>query len=644
MLRHATAVLICALSVDAAGHAASAASRDDVPNLLLTTETKLTASDAEASDFFGRSVAMSGDTVIVGANGEDCGLANLSGCGAAYVYVRSWAGWTQQQKLLASDAAAGEQFGNAVAIDGDTAVVGASNSACPVSGVNCGAAYVFLRTGTVWTEQEKLVASDAAPGAFFGSSVAVSGTTVVVGAPYDGCNDLGDLDCGAAYVFVADGNGWSEQQKLVSGDQGFGSDFGYSVAIDGDTAVVGDDAFSAGSSGAAYVFVRNGAVWAKQQKLVGSDAAGGDLLGVSVAVSGDTVVAGAEAADCPVTGLDCGAAYVFVRNGGVWTEQQKLVASDTAASDFFGRSVALSGEIVVVGAFWDDCLVAGLNCGSAYVFARNGMAWAEQQKLVASDQGFGDNFGTAVAVSGHTAVAGAMLAECPVSGVNCGAAYVYDPPDPIFADGFESGDLSAWSTSAADGGDLSVTIDAGMAPIDNGFNYGLQAFVNDRNALYVEDQTPDNELRYRVKFFVAPHTFDPGEAGGRFRVRILLGFDSDPLLRRQFAVVLRRKSGEYSLMVRTTRADGTRANTSFFPLTPGPHSIELDWQRSSAAGVADGRMTLWIDDELKQVVPGLDTGLYGIDQVRMGLTSIKQGANGILYFDRFESRRYGQIP
>jgi hypothetical protein len=450
---------------------------------------------------------------------------------------------------------------------------------------------------------------------------------------------------------VRTGSVWTEQQKLRPDEPGVQGSFGESVALAGNTSLVGDPGADCGAGlmrcGIAYVFVRSGTVWSVQQKLLPGDQADeddqvyGDAFGDSVSLSGDTALVGAPDDGCPAVGQHCGAAYVFVRSGVTWSEQQKLVDEEQGPSDRFADVVAVKGQIAVVGAT-QPCAVPGYGCGAAHVFDRTATTWAERQTLVADEGIPNASSVTDLAISGSAVVSG-VYGGCD-SGNNCGAAYVYDPPDPIFADGFASGDLSAWSASATDGGDLSVSIDGGMAPLDNGFNYGLQAFVNDRNALYVEDQAPDNELRYRVKFFVDPHTFDPGEAGGRFRVRILLGFDIDPTLRRQFAVVLRRIGGQYSLMVRTTRANGTRANTSFFPLTPGPHSIELDWQRAGAAGVADGTMTLWIDDELKQVVSGLDTGLYGIDQVRLGPTSIKQGANGILYFDRFESRRFGQIP
>ncbi|MDJ0610038.1 MAG: FG-GAP repeat protein [Kiloniellales bacterium] len=271
---------------------------------LLSRETKLTAGDAAANDGFGRSVAISGNTVVVGAGGdEDAGL---------------------QQS---------------------------------------GSAYVFQRSGTAWSEQAKLTASDAAAEDFFGSSVAISGDTVVVGAYRD--DDAGNSS-GSAYVFQRNGTAWSEQAKLTAGDAAAEDLFGFSVAISGDTVVVGayrdDDAGI--SSGSAYVFQRNGTTWNEQAKLTAGDAAAGDEFGRSVAISGDTVVAGALLDDD--AGNSSGSAYVFQRNGTAWSEQAKLTAGDGAADDWFGRSVAISGDTALVGAVLDDD--AGISSGSAYVF------------------------------------------------------------------------------------------------------------------------------------------------------------------------------------------------------------------------------------------------------------------------------------
>jgi hypothetical protein len=227
-----------------------------------------------------------------------------------------------------------------------------------------GSAYVYVRSGTTWTPQQKLTAgADAAALDEFGVSVSVSGDTAVVGAYAN--DDAGSLS-GSAYVFLRAGAVWTEQQKLTASDAAASDQFGISVSVSGDTAVVGahgnDDTGSA--SGSAYVFTRSGTVWTQQPKLTASDAAAGDEFGLSVSVSGDTAVVGAWRDDG--AGNDAGAAYVFVSSGGVWGQQKKLTASDAAADNYFGNSVSVSGDTVLVGAQTDDGV--GVDSGSAYVF------------------------------------------------------------------------------------------------------------------------------------------------------------------------------------------------------------------------------------------------------------------------------------
>jgi len=329
-------------------------------------QAKLTASDAAAGDSLGVSVAVSGDTAVVGAHGDD------GSAGSAYVFVRSGGAWTEQQKLTASDADTGDQFGRSVAVSGDTAVVGAYTDDTS-AGSNAGSAYVFVRSGGAWTEQQKLTASDAVENDELGWSVAVSGDTVVAGAWFD--DTPAGTSAGSAYVFVRSGGAWTEQQKLTASDAAANDQLGSSVAVSGDTVVAGatGDTTAAGQlAGSAYVFVRSGATWTEQQKLTASDAAAFDVFGIAVAVSGDTVVAGAFFDDTPA-GQNAGSAYVFVRSGGVWTEQQKLTASDATAFDVFGGVVAISGDTAVVGAHVDD-IPGKANAGSAYVFMRSGGA------------------------------------------------------------------------------------------------------------------------------------------------------------------------------------------------------------------------------------------------------------------------------
>ena len=381
----------------------------------LVEEQKLTAADAAAVDEFGNSVAVSGNTAVVGANRD----VNAGGeSGSAYVFTRTGGSWNQQAKLIAADAAAADRFGISVAVSDDTAVVGAGfdNDA----GLNSGSAYVFIRTGASWTQHAKLVAADAAAGDVFGITVAVSGDILVVGAPGD--SDAG-VNSGSAYVFTRVGGGWSQQAKLTATDAAAGDQFGASVAVSGDTAVLGapvdDDAGS--SSGSAYVFIPTGATtWGQLAKLTAADAALGDEFGLSVAISGDTAVVGAHRDDDG--GGESGSAYVFTRTGGSWSQQAKLVAADAAAGDEFGTSVAVSGDTAVVGAYRDDN--AGSLSGSVYMFNRTGITWVEQTRLNATDTAAGDQFGISVAVSGDTAMVGAHRDDD--AGVDSGSAYAFD--------------------------------------------------------------------------------------------------------------------------------------------------------------------------------------------------------------------------
>jgi hypothetical protein len=378
-------------------------------------QAKLTTSDGAAFDSLGYSVALSGDTALVGAYIDDS-------AGSAYVFTRSGSSWSQQAKLTAGDGAADDRFGYSVALSGDTALVGAWLDDT-VAGSDAGSAYVFTRSGTVWSQQAKLTAGDGAANDQFGYSVAVSGDTALVGALLD---DIGaNANQGSAYVFTRSGTTWSQEAKLTAGDGAANDRFGYSVAVSGDTTVVGayfDDIDANADQGSAYVFTRSGTTWSQQAKLTAGDGAGGDLFGYYVAVSGDTAVVGAVA-DVIGANPDQGSAYVFTRNGTTWSEQAKLTAGDGAANDVFGWSVALSGDTAVVGARVDD-IGANPDQGSAYVFTRSGTTWSQQAKLIAGDGAANDWFGTSVAVSGDTAVVGALFGDIGAN-TNHGSAYVF---------------------------------------------------------------------------------------------------------------------------------------------------------------------------------------------------------------------------
>jgi Phosphoesterase family/FG-GAP repeat len=348
-----------------------------------------------AGDYFGGSVAISGSTAVVGAEGT-----NFS-TGAAYVFVRSGSTWSQQATLTAVGGASQDEFGGTVAISGSTVVVGAfgANS-------DAGAAYVFTRSGTTWSQQAELTPTGGVPDGAFGGSVAISGPTVVVGAPgYDGTGT------GAAYVFTGSGATWSQQATLADPGNTDGDYFANSVAISGSTVVVGADGTSA-STGAAYVFTGSGATWSQQATLADPYNTSGDDFGSAVAISGTTAVIGAEGT------FSTGAAYVFTRSGTAWSQQFALADPGAGSGDYFGSSVAISGSTAVIGAPY-----ANSGAGTAYTFVHAGTAWSQVAQLTAGDGGAGEYFGSSVAISGSTAVAGA-----PYSNSGTGGAYLFVGP------------------------------------------------------------------------------------------------------------------------------------------------------------------------------------------------------------------------
>jgi trimeric autotransporter adhesin len=437
-------------------------------------------------DQFGSSIAVSGDTVVVGAPHESSNATGVNGnqadtsadgAGAAYVFVRSGTTWTQQAYLKASNTRAGAAFGSAVAVLGDTIVVGARNESSGARGINgdgsdgnaiqSGAAYVFVREGTNWVQQAYLKASNAGAHDQFGNSVAISGDTLLVGAVYEDSgsvgvngdqNDNSAYGAGAAYVFVRQGTNWIQEAYLKASNAAELDFFGWSVGISGDiiaigapwewsnaTGINGDQTDnSADNAGAAYFFKRSGTTWRQEAYVKGSNTEGGDAFGISVGVSGETVVVGAFWEDSNSRGvngnqldnssLDSGAAYVFVRNSGNWSQQAYLKAANNGPGDWFGGAVAISGDALLIGAMLEDSSAGGVNVndnsavnsGAAYLFARNGTLWFQNAYLKPSNPGgalpgpdwYGDSFGTSVAISGDTMVIGAFREASSARGVN----------------------------------------------------------------------------------------------------------------------------------------------------------------------------------------------------------------------------------
>jgi uncharacterized protein (TIGR03437 family) len=366
--------------------------------------TVLTASNGGRNDNFGISVSVSGNTAVVGAYGKTVGSNNSQG--AAYVFTQSGANWTQLAELIASDGAAGDYFGRSVSLSADTAVIGA-----PYRNGGRGAAYVFVRNGSTWTQQAELTASDGAAAASFGYSVSVSGDTVMVGA--SGANS----GAGTAYVFARNAAGaWSQKQELAGPSGAAGDAFGVSVSMSGATAVIGASGAN-GRQGAAVVFVSDGSMWIPMTKLTAIDAVAGDCFGQSVSLSGNTAVIGAFN---KVVGSNTfqGAAYVFVGSATeVWRQQAELTASAGAAGDHFGWSVSVSGAMAVIGAN-----NANGGVGAAYVFGNNAGVWIQRQDLTVPNGPAGDYFGGSVSVSGPSMLIGATGAG---SVLNQGAVYAF---------------------------------------------------------------------------------------------------------------------------------------------------------------------------------------------------------------------------
>jgi hypothetical protein len=408
MKKKISGVLVCLMLMTTTMSVAGFINKNTIENPTIlsiigdwTEDQKLFASDAAQGIAFGYSVSISGETALIGACYDD---DSGSMSGSVYVFIYNGTTWTQQAKLLASDGAAFDYFGNSVSIFGDTALIGAHGD-----DNYKGSAYVFTLSGTTWIQQAKLLASDASQDDWFGYSVSLSGDTALIGAHGD------EGYTGATYVFTRSGTTWSQQQKIVASDGGSMSWFGYSVSIDGDTALIGAHWVN-DYQGAAYVFIRTGTTWSQQQKIVASDGAPWDYFGWCVSLDENTALISALYDDD--NGADSGSVYVYTRTGTTWNEEAKLLAFDGAANDQFSCSVMLDGDTAVVGAWADDD--QGSDSGSAYIFTRTGSTWQQDTKLLASDGAMDCQFGTSVAVAGTTAFIGS-----PGTDNFKGAVYVY---------------------------------------------------------------------------------------------------------------------------------------------------------------------------------------------------------------------------
>jgi FG-GAP repeat protein len=434
------------------------------------------ASNTSAGGLFGTSVSLSSDgtTLAVGAPGESSSATGVGGdqasrgaggSGAVYVFTRLRDAWVQQAYVKASNTKAGDHFGDSVSLsgDGNTLAVGADFEDSLGTGINGhqgsiaenssnrGAVYVFTRSGGNWSQQAYVKADGGHDNAYFGRAVSLNsdGNTLAVGATGE---STGALDAGAVYVFARSGSVWSQQAFVKPSNILSGAHFGSSVALngDGDTLAAGapDEYDGANTGGTVYVFTPSAGVWSQQALVKASDTAAFDVFGDSVALSseGNTLAVGARDEFNGATG---GAVYVFTRSAGTWSQQASVEASNTAAGDTFGRSVALSsdGNTLAVGALVESSGATGINgnqtdnstanAGAVYVLARSTHSWSQRAYVKASNTGAGDGFGSSVALSsdGHSLAVGAFNESSGATGIGgnqtdnnatgAGAVYLY---------------------------------------------------------------------------------------------------------------------------------------------------------------------------------------------------------------------------
>ena len=431
-----------------------------------TQTDKFTASDVNINDWFGFSVSLSGNRAVVGASNDD------SGRGSAYVFEFNGTDWIQTRKLIADDGQSDDRFGVSVDQFGDSVLIGApgysldstlgtvylfeyngsdwnqtltfTNSAGNLgnefgNSVSFNADHVFISTltgviqngvtgGVVvfnhgtgsWLEQTRLLPD---PGVHdydnFAQSLSISGNRALIGAPG---NDDNGYNTGAAYLYDYDGQNWHQTKQLTATLGADYAAFGFAVSLSGNRALIGApyDIENSIDTGAAYVLDFDGSHWNQTAKLIASDGATSDAFGYAVSLQGNRAVIGAYLDDDHGDGS--GSVYVFDYDGSQWTETQKITASDGAMGDWFGQSVSLHGERILIGAYQDDTSAA--NAGSAYVFEWNGSIWSETEKLEANDAESDDFFGYSVSLSGDRALIGAYREDD--NGSQSGAAYVFD--------------------------------------------------------------------------------------------------------------------------------------------------------------------------------------------------------------------------
>ena len=393
--------------------------------------------------------------------------------------------WRHESSMTSSDGTAEDLFGYSVAISGSTAIVGSVGNDVGVN-TDQGSAYIFVHSGNHWIQQTKLIANDGAAFDNFGRSVAIDGDTAIIGT-------TGDVESndnqGKAYVFTRSGTNWTQQTMLTADDGAAQDFFGTSVAISGDKVIVGatfDDVGANADQGSAYIFVRSESRWSQQAKLTADNGGAFDNLGNCVAISGDTAIIGAYFADVGGN-ANQGSAYIFALNDDRWIQE----AHFTANTALFGNSVAIDGDTAVVGVFGDD-IGANPNQGSAYVYARSGGDWTQQGYLTAADGEANANFGRSVGVSGDTIVVGANSDDVGTN-ANQGSAYIFNRANSVWTERKKLIDndgaaIDNFGISAAISGNKvvigSFSTDIAPAPTFDGTGNAVNVGVNQGAAVF----------------------------------------------------------------------------------------------------------------------------------------------------------------
>ena len=506
----------------------------------LEQQAYIKASNSGDEARFGWATALDGDTMVVAAMGEksnatgvggDQNNASLSFAGAVYVFTRNGDNWEQQAYIKASNTEHDDNFGWSVDISGDTLVVGAPSEGSAAEGVNgdqsnnlapyAGAAYVFVREENTWRQQAYLKASNSDNPDYFGTSVAIHGDTIVVGAPQEASNaqgingdqnDNSSRNAGAAYIFTRSGEIWTQQAYLKASNTDslnfdYAQDFfGNSVDIHKDTIVIGaygEDSSASGIAGnqedesatfagAVYVFVQQAGQWHQQAYIKASNTGTEDQFGMSVSIHEDQLVVGADGEKGSGGGVNAdqtdnsylyaGAAYVFSRSGEIWTQEAYLKASNPGSWDYFGASVSTNGNAIVVGAWSEDSSATGIDGnqdddqdeksffdgGAAYLFRKSGNDWHQDAYIKASNTGRNDLFGQSVAIYGNTLAVGAQLEHSDANGIdgdqtdnsinNAGAVYVFVDPTLNVPSLINPGLNDAWYNPATSGQGFFITV------------------------------------------------------------------------------------------------------------------------------------------------------------------------------------------